>query len=53
MRYGGSYTVDLLKDTHLTFDIFEDENANAAADLPTGDYSRFATQADLRLSVDF
>lgn len=50
IRFGGSYSLALLKDTHLTFDIFQDYNSEE----PIEDYTHSAaTQADLRLSVDF
>ena len=54
-RYGGSYTIALLKDTHLTFDIFDDHNsAEKIINFDGSDFTSLsAIQADLRLSVDF
>ena len=51
-RYGGSYKLKLLKDTSLMFDLFEDQNFSNLGYAFLG-YSSFATQANLRLSVDF
>lgn len=52
-RYGGQYRVGVLKDTDVTFLVVQDKNFDNYLDTGTPKVSEHATEAAIRLSVDF